>query len=300
MSSKSLVPRQDRPKQSYLRRRRLLLYQREVQDFMSHYPKLMAYSPYQASSSQLEKYLRLRLEKGLSHKELRLHKLAIEHWHMREKNRKILLRIPTLKAVFKELRVIESDELERLFHNFGMHLCGLLLRLIYASGLRLEEALHLQRKNFNFQKMTIYVHDVKTGKFLRETIFSKSLLYELNILIQSAKSDDFLFSSRNIKSKRNIPLARRTPQIFLTNHCKELGLEGLTVRALRDNFAIHLLKMGIDWRHVASLMGLRTKKSVERYQRYVHPEDLSITSPMDHYQGFRHKHKPPIHMLTTI
>ena len=260
------------------------IYEQEISKFLEQFRKFAGIAAAQAEPRQLSKYLKAQLEEGLSLYQARIHRAAIQRWYKEQYGKRLFLELPKEKQVAKRLRVLSHEEIELLFQHLGTHVCATLLRLIYTSGLRLNEALDLKSKDIDFCSLKIHVCDPK-GKLKRKTVFSASLKNDLRLLLRDSHIDEYIFSLRKATGgKRSKPLSRRTPQLYLTDACREANLGRITISDLRDNFAIHLLQTGLDWHYLTDLMGFRNKQSVLRYKIYVSSAKVNIFSPLDHFR----------------
>lgn len=140
----------------------------------------------------------------------------------------------------------------------------LLLVLIYASGLRISEALSIKRKELEGKEQIII-----KGKGNKERLVP--ILPIINTLISDyLKScphdisiESFLFIGKNNK-KLNAAVFQRT----LKNLRRNLGLpESTTPHAFRHSFATHLLGQGADLRSIQDLLGHVSLSTTQRYTK---------------------------------
>ena len=139
-----------------------------------------------------------------------------------------------------------------------------LLTLIYASGLRISEALSLTRKHLeNKEYLKI------TGKGSKERLIpwiedarKLVVLYSKNIPF-TIGDDELIF-----RGKKGAPLKRANFNNELVKLRRYLGLpEYLSSHAFRHSFATHLLENGADLRSIQKLLGHESLSTTQRYTK---------------------------------
>lgn len=172
---------------------------------------------------------------------------------------------PLPKALSKEEAKLSIDNIEMLGDEEWLHYRNkALLTLIYASGLRISEALSITKQhleNSEFIKIT--------GKGNKERIIP--WIYESRLLIQQyvtllpyhIENNEPLF-----RGKRGAPLQRAVFNRELINLRRSLGLpEHLSSHAFRHSFATHLLENGADLRSIQDLLGHQSLSTTQRYTK---------------------------------
>lgn len=169
------------------------------------------------------------------------------------------------KALSKEETNLSLDKIEMLAGEEWLHLRNkALLVLIYASGMRISEALSITKnhlKNQEFIKIT--------GKGNKERLIpwissAKSLVekYVTN-LPYDIESDEPIF-----RGQRGGPLQRAVFNKELIHLRRMLGLpEHLSSHAFRHSFATHLMENGANLRSIQNLLGHKSLSSTQRYTK---------------------------------
>jgi len=130
-------------------------------------------------------------------------------------------------------------------------LTGTVLGLIYASGLRLAEALALAARDIDSERMCIRVRAGK-GRKDRDTILSPSLLKELRVYWKAYRPQAVLFFG----IEQDCSLHPTSIQKAMRTACLKARVEKhATVHTLRHCFATHLLEGGTDIRTIQKLLG---------------------------------------------
>jgi integrase/recombinase XerC len=173
------------------------------------------------------------------------------------------------KPLPKALSVIETnnaiENIELLGEEEWIHLRNkALLTLIYASGLRISEALSITRKhlqNHEFIKIT--------GKGNKERLIP--WIKESRLLVEKyVKTAPYLHDDNEpiFRGKRGAPLQRAVFSRELMSLRRLLGLpEYLSSHAFRHSFATHLLENGADLRSIQSLLGHQSLSTTQKYTK---------------------------------
>jgi integrase/recombinase XerD len=171
------------------------------------------------------------------------------------------------KVISKEKIKEMIDLTENLKHK-------LIIKLLYSSGLRLQELIDLKRKDLDFERKLINVRKGK-GKKDRVTLISESL--KLDLLKYYSENN---FKTGHVFEGRKGKYTKKSVQKVLEQAGKRVCLK-VTPHMLRHSFATHLLDEGIDIRYIQKLLGHSDLKTTEIYT-YVSTKDLSnIKSPLD-------------------
>ncbi|MCK5116890.1 MAG: integron integrase [Candidatus Aegiribacteria sp.] len=193
-------------------------------------------------------------------------------------------------------------------------LTGLILKLIYSSGMRLSEAVRLRVQDINFEGMSIMVRGGKGDKD-RVTLLSKKIVPCLINQLEKAKS---LFNRSDFPATLPSALERKYPnagkewkwqyvfgadklfenpvtgdvcryhihkssvQKAMRKAVKESGIsKHAGVHTLRHCFATHLLMSGTDLCEIQELLGHKKLETTRIYLHVVKGFRQSIQSPLD-------------------
>lgn len=188
------------------------------------------------------------------------------------------LNLPTTKVIYKLPDILSANEVQRIIKGVGNIKYRTLLMVIYGAGLRVSEAVNLQMKDIDSDRMTLHIREAKGGKD-RYVILSPVVYRALRDYWKACSFKIYVFPSKNDFNK---PLStQRALQIFKSAKAhagitKQGGIHGL-----RHAFATHLLEAGTDIFAIKSLLGHASIQSTVRYLDFVPNRHANLVSPID-------------------
>jgi len=192
------------------------------------------------------------------------------------KKRWLIEYIPFPRQPKKLPVVLSVQEVGRLFKALPNRKHRTILMTMYATGLRLSEALHLRIEDIDSDRMQIRVVLGK-GQKDRYTLLSPFLLDALRAYYRQYRPPHWLFPGQD--PKRPLTPGSMHPV------CRRAALRaGITKRVnthtLRHSFATHLLEAGEDLRRIQLLLGHRSLETTAVYL-HVAIQPLSGEGPND-------------------
>jgi len=162
----------------------------------------------------------------------------------------------------KPILVLSPDEVLQFFEAFHSRVHRTIACLLYATGLRVGEALALTVHDIDAKRGVIAVHNTKVRRprFVRH---SKALLELLrNYCRDSRPPVPFLFPGRD----PTVPLNQSTVQGAFQAAARDARLhKTVTPHILRHTYATHLLEGGVDIHTVQLLLGHANIAATLRY-----------------------------------
>ena len=182
--------------------------------------------------------------------------------------------VPIKKKEKQLPKVISKEKIKQMIKLTENLKHRLIIKLLYSSGLRLQELIDLKRKDIDFERGIINVKKGK-GKKDRITLISEAL--KLDLLKYYSNN---IFKTEYVFEGRSGKYTKKSVQKVLDQAGKKVEIK-FTPHMLRHSFATHLLEQGTDIRHIQKLLGHSNLKTTEIYT-HVSTKDLSnIKSPLD-------------------
>lgn len=163
-------------------------------------------------------------------------------------------------------QVLSREEVARLFAVLREARFRVILRLIYACGLRIGEAVRLQVRDVE-QGTRLHLRETKGNKE-RYVPLPASMLHELRQWWQQHRHPRLLFPAvgRGWREHRREQVAGTDEPMSVGSiqHCFRLAVaaSGLpreaTVHTLRHSYATHLLEAGVSLRQIGAYLGHRS------------------------------------------
>jgi site-specific recombinase XerD len=219
------------------------------------------------SREEVQQYLLYLIEeRGLAHSTTNCRVAALRFFFQRVVGRTdVEVWIPRRREAQKLPEVLSYGELDRLFRACRSVRDRVLLKVIYASGLRVSEATVLRLPDIDSQRMQIRVREGKGNKE-RYTVLSQALLLELRQYWRLTRPQEWLFPG----DKPGQPLTTGTASRIFVDARAAAGItKSGGIHTLRHCFATHLLEQGVKLHTIQVLLGHRSLKSTARYAHVV-------------------------------
>ena len=179
-------------------------------------------------------------------------------------------------------RVLTRDEIEKLLDATPNLKYKAIFAIMYSSGLRVSEVLHLHYDDISRTNMQIYIHSAKNHTSRYALLSQRALDILTEYWFKCGKPRDILFpnqwtgkyltpSATGLEMRKSVERAGLPKDIH--SHC------------LRHSFATHLLEDGVDIRYIQTLLGHRSPKSTEIYLHISNKALLGVKSPFDKNAG---------------
>lgn len=252
-------------------------YKSAVKSFLETAEKKFSH-PNELNEEMIEKYVLWKVQKhkvGVSHQRMII--ASIDKFYKSLYNRKLDVKhlYPSRKS-YSLPNYLTKEEVRKLIAKVEniKHRC--IIKLLYGSGLRLSELLHLRVSDIDSKSMIIHIRKSKGNKD-RVVMLSNSLLQELRIYFKKHKPNDFLFEGQTggIYSAKSV-------QMIVKKAASKAGIKKqVTPHTLRHSFATHLLESGTDVRFIQELLGHNSIKTTEIYTHITNISKSKIKSPLD-------------------
>jgi len=189
----------------------------------------------------------------------------------------VVQQIPFGKRPKRLPSVLGSDEVSRLIACVPVLKHRTVLLTLYAAGLRLSEATHLQVADIDSGRMLLNIRHGKGNK-QRLVPLSPRLLTELRQYWKQTRPSSFLFPGKT----PDVPLSSATIQ----KACKMAAAlarlnQPVSPHTLRHSYATGLLEAGVDLLTIGRLLGHQSFTTTMVYLHVRRPHLDSTPSPLD-------------------
>lgn len=234
--------------------------------------------PRMITKSDIKSYIDILVDKGASGSTINVHLNAIRFLMIEILHRKMYLNWKYSKIPKTLPTVLTKEEVKRLVNIIKNPKHKLAIQLLYSSGLRLSELVHLRSEDLELDNNLGWVRKGKGSKD-RLFIIAKRLKEELKQYVEKNCPNPKSWVFTGSKGRH---LSQRTVQDMLKRIAKEAGIsKNIHPHTLRHSFATHLIEDGYDISSVQFLLG---HNSVQTTMKYVHmssPKMISVKSPYD-------------------
>ena len=173
--------------------------------------------------------------------------------------------------------VLSKAEIKKMIAGERNTKHRLLLMMVYASGLRVSEAVSLKRQNVDTARKSLLIVSGK-GRKDRYTIMSETVVETLTQYFSQYKITGWLFPGADTGKHLSI----RSAQHICEHALKKANIQKTaSIHSLRHSFATHLLESGTDISYIKELLGHASVRTTERYTHVARRKTLKIISPLD-------------------
>lgn len=156
--------------------------------------------------------------------------------------------------------VLSKQEIISILNSISNLKHKTILSLIYSGGLRISEAVNIEIKDIDSNRMLINIRGGK-GKKDRNIGLSEKILSMLKEYYKSYKPSKYIFEGEGGEK-----YSSRSIQAVFQKAKKKAGInKDATVHTLRHSYATHLHEAGTDIRFIQELLGHSSSKTTEIY-----------------------------------
>ena len=221
-------------------------------------------------------HLQLKLSENTLHSRINALKFYYEQVLGRDK---FFWEIPRPKKQLLLPKLLNENELRKLFNALVNKKHKAMLFTAYSSGLRVSEIVNLKLADIDSGRMQMRVARAK-GKKDRYVNLSPVLLDILRNYVLTYKPRPRIFLFESEQTHEAYPT--RTIQQIFTNAKNKAGIKKeVGIHSLRHSFATHLLDKGTDIRYIKDILGHFNIKTTERYLHVSKERLVNIVSPFD-------------------
>ena len=234
-------------------------------DAIRDYGKHFGRSPAELGHEDLRAWSKHLLDSGVGDGRLRQHFAALKFLYKKTLAQPEAVAFLSFRGKTGPLLdILSAAEVERTLAAVRRPRFRMLFTTMYATGLRLKEARHLETSDLNAQRGVIVVKHAKGGK-TRLVPLSSTLLGQLREYWKTERPPaPYLFPSSVCAAPMSADVARRALKLA----AKEAGIRiKVSPHTLRHCFATHLLEAGVELRTIQVLLGHTNIQTTTRYSR---------------------------------
>lgn len=182
--------------------------------------------------------------------------------------------VPTKKREKQLPKALSKGEILSMVDNTKNIKHGIIIKLLYSTGIRLQELINLKRSDIDFDRKIV---NIRKGKGNKDRV---SLLSESLILDLVKYYSQYEFKTPYILEGRKGKYSKKSVQKVLEKAGKSINKE-VTPHMLRHSFATHLLDQGIDIAYIRKLLGHSRIETTQIYLNLSNRDISMIKNPLD-------------------
>jgi integrase/recombinase XerD len=173
--------------------------------------------------------------------------------------------------------VLSKEEVKLIINALKNNKHRLMLKIIYACGLRSGELISLKPNDIHRDREILHIKNAK-GKKDRVVPIPISLIHEIDAYRNYQQGDIYLFCGQRSED----PYSSRSLQLVFKEALNRAGItKPATLHWLRHSYATHLLERGTDIRYIQELLGHNSTKTTMIYTHVSKKSLLEIRSPFE-------------------
>ena len=255
-------------------------YLRAVRQFA----KYLGHSPDKASVEDLRNYQLYLVDHGVSPASLNSAISGLKFFCNVTLDRpELMAKMQPVHLPRKLPEIMSPDEVKRLIAAAGNLKHQTALALAYATGLRVNEVVHLKVGDIDSQRMTLRVEQGK-GQKDRYAMLSPLLLERLRVWWRVARAQGKMLDGGWLFPGLDPiePLSTRQLNRAIHAAADEAGIDKrISMHSLRHAFATHLLEQKVDIRLIQVLLGHKKLETTALYAQVATDILREVVSPLE-------------------
>jgi integrase/recombinase XerD len=250
-------------------------YVQVVKQFTRHIGK----SPVHMTRTDVENYLlHLKRVKKLEARTINLHFYGLRAFcSFMLPDSDIMKPFGRMREPHKQPRLLSRQEVEKVIETAENLKHKAIISLIYSSGIRLNECVHLTIKDVDSSRMVVHILGGKGAKD-RYAVLAERTLHILRDYYRKYRPTHWLFEG----GKDGQPLHPRTIGNIVSTTAFKAGLaRNVSPHILRHSFATHLLEAGTQLQVIQHLLGHAKIQTTALYTQVSAELLHSVKSPFD-------------------
>ena len=249
-----------------------------VKSYLTHNKKFLGFcgkTENKINEDDIKKYLAfLMSERRLKPASVNLVLSSLKFYFETLLKKQIFVDVKAPKPERKLPVVLNKEEIRKMIKATKNRKHKLLIKMMYASGMRVSEAVSVRINDLDLDERMGRVVSGK-GKKDRNIILSNKLVKDIRKFVEN-NDEWYLFPSSNGH------LSVRMAQKIVKDAAIKAGVKKrVFCHALRSSFATHLLEDGTDIRIIQELLGHADLSTTQRYTKVSREQLKKVRSPLD-------------------
>ncbi|MBU0614910.1 MAG: tyrosine-type recombinase/integrase [Nanoarchaeota archaeon] len=241
--------------------------------------KFIRKEPIYVTTRDIKVYINHLIDTGKKPKTINLMIAALKSYYDDYLGRRLFNKINRVKNEKHIPNVLSTQELNAMINNTKNEKHKLIIKLLYASGVRVGELVKLKVADLDLDNGFIRVMYGK-GKKDRLTVMSKMLCRELFEYLKYRPHNYYLFQN----SKESHLTTRAVQEIVKTSAIRSGIKRRVYPHALRASFATHLYDRGTQLQKIQKLMGHADDRTTKGYTKSAVIDIKDVISPLDNLE----------------
>lgn len=233
--------------------------------------------PNEIKKADIKTYLDLMIEKGACGNTINVNLSALKFFYGNVLNKRLMINIRYSKTPKSLPIVLTKEEIAMLINSISNPKHKLMAKLMYSSGLRVNELVNLRPEHLEIGNGYGWVRHGKGNKD-RMFVIAESIKEELALYIskECASPDYYIFRGFNGH------ITTASVRCVIKNAVKNAKLsKHAHPHTLRHSFSTHLIENGSSVAEVQSLLGHSSAETTMVYLHIASPRMIGTKSPID-------------------
>lgn len=150
------------------------------------------------------------------------------------------------------------------------------IALIYSSGLRIGEIIHLEIRDLDMDRSQVRIRQGK-GRKDRTVVMAEIIKPLLHNYLNTYRPKRYFIEGRAGEQYSDSSI-----RAFLKASCRAAGItKQITPHTLRHSYATHMMENGVDLRYIQELLGHAKPETTMIYTHVAQKNLLQVQSPLD-------------------
>lgn len=242
--------------------------------YNNHFLNFAKKKPTEITTQDIRTYLLYLQEKRYASSSINLAHNALNFYYQQIMRRSFPVSFQKREQRMRE--ILTKEEIKKLINATTNSKHQLLIGILYATGVRVNELIHIKIQDIDFSKRLLLVRQGK-GKKDRYTIISENIAEKIREYLKKRKNtSEYLFET----IKDHIT-DRTAQQVLKYARQKAKIIKKVSPHILRHSFATHLMEANVKTEYIQQLLGHNDIRTTRIYETITTKHLQVIKSPHD-------------------